>query len=634
MTTQATPERYALTLDGVAIENRDALMQTLRRTRAAQARVSAGRKCRKTPPHWLAEQGFKSVSFAVTGSFSTAMVGELLTAGCLEKGLAPTLTLSDYNQFVQDVLDPDSDFLRADADYSLCLLDEYIVTDRLPVPWGLDDIEKALDEVLTLCRQASQQLLTLTKGCAVFNTLPLPVVLQRQILGARERNQLSRLWQGFNLSLLSLSDDSHRVVVLDTQCLMTGAGNWRDDRMAFYAKIPFSDGLMDAMMREVSALAASVAGKGKKALVLDLDNTLWRGILGDDGIDGIGLEGCPTGEAHLQLQKLIKQFASQGVLLNISSKNDADNVEKALKTRHDMALKAGDFLHIHANWAPKSQSVQGIAEALNIGVDSLVFVDDSSFECEEVQQAHPSVATLQVSGEPAGFADRLADLNDFLVMSVSAEDRGRVEKYRQEADRQALKATSADLGSFLQSLNIELRVLAASAADVPRVANLSQRTNQFNMTTQRLSEEAVSRYRAQTDKAVFTLRSQDRFGDYGLIGAAFLTMTEESLHIDNMLLSCRVFSRGIEQAAISLILRWAAETGKQTVTAEFIPTQKNQRMAGFFPSMGFEEITPDALPPGTAAVGDPQSRLYCHSLSEIAPLPTHLHTIYEESCNG
>ncbi|AQS35438.1 D-glyceryl-ACP synthase [Shewanella psychrophila] len=625
---------FAVNLAGVNICDRHQLMQTLRRTTDPTARVSAGRKCRKISQDWLNTQGFKPVNFAVTGSFSTAMVGELLTAGSLEKGLMPSLYLSDYNQFAPDVLDVNSDFIKAEADYSLCLLDEHIILERLPTPWSLADIQEACEQVLTLCQQGVRQLLEHTRGMAIFNTIPLPLSLQRQMLGSRERNQLSRLWLQFNLDMLAMTELSQRVLVLDMQCLMTGTSRWRDERLAFYAKLPYSDGLMDILIREVSALAASTLGHSKKALILDLDNTLWSGILGDDGVDGIGLDGNPAGEAHLLLQRVIKQFASQGVLLNISSKNDRENVDNVFEKRQDMVLKASDFLHIQANWSPKSQAVADIAESLNIGIDSFVFVDDSSFECEEVQSAHPSLASLQVTGEPAYFAAMLANMNDFLMMSVSAEDKDRPHKYRQETHRQALKASSQDLTSFLESLNIELSLTNAKAEDVPRIANLSQRTNQFNMTTQRLSEAAVIDYLENENKSIWVLRSHDRFGDYGLIGAVLISMTLDTSHIDNMLLSCRVFSRGIEQAAISLLLAQAVASGKTSVTAEFILSHKNQRMATFYPSMGFTTTALTHQPQSALATGTPKSQLFVHTLSEIAPLPGHLTTINEESCNA
>lgn len=301
------------------------------------------------------------------------------------------------------------------------------------------------------------------------------------------------------------------------------------------------------------------------------------------------------------------------MLLAAVSKNDPEPVAEALTGHPGMVLAEKDFVRVSANWRPKHDNLIHVAEDLNLGLDSFVFVDDSPFERGLVRRELPGVAVVDIGAEPALHTASLLRDGWFDQIELSNEDGQRTARYREELDRKDFLATFSSLQDYLEELHVQVRLSEAEDKDVPRLSQLSQRTNQFNVTTVRLSPADVRSRMAAEDTRVLVIRSADRFGDNGVVGAVFLDCGTDEWHIENFLLSCRVFSRGIEQACVSRLLTHAMASGARAVTGAYRPTAKNGKVAEFYPGQGFSVSAEDGV-----------WTRFRHDLTVIAPPPGHI----------
>ena len=341
-------------------------------------------------------------------------------------------------------------------------------------------------------------------------------------------------------------------------------------------------------------ILAAQRGLSKKCLVLDLDNTLWGGVIGDDGLDGIVLgEGSAAGEAHLALQRYAKQLKERGVILAVCSKNDVKIAEAAFRDHPEMALRRSDFAAFQANWDDKAQNLKAIAKQLNIGLDSLVFVDDNPIERARVRQSLPMVAVPEMPEDPALYVRCLAEAGYFEAVAFTAEDRVRAEAYAANAEREALLGSAESMDDFLRGLNMTAVYGPFTAVDHARIVQLINKTNQFNTTTRRYAGDEITRIMEDPDAMTLQFRLLDRVGDNGLVSTMILRPTEdddEALEIENWVMSCRVFGRELEFEAMNIAVEAAKERGVRTLVADYIPTPKNDVISKLYPSLGFTEV--------------------------------------------
>ena len=330
----------------------------------------------------------------------------------------------------------------------------------------------------------------------------------------------------------------------------------------------------------------SIALKRKKCLVVDLDNTLWGGVLGEDGMDGIKIGGGYPGNAFLFFQEGLKELARGGVILAACSKNNEQDVLEAWEKNPFMALRKDDFAAWRINWNDKASNLRELASELNIGLDSMVFADDSPVERELVRRALPEVEVPDFPAQPYGLAGFLAELaaRYFSVYALTDEDRAKTSQYKANAMREREKKTFSDMGSFLESLGMKLVIEPANSFSIPRIAQMTQKTNQFNLTTRRCTEDEV-RGLLSSGWRIFTLSVSDKFGDSGITGCAMVT--PEGM-IDTFLLSCRVLGRGIEDEFLKCVCRMMKKQGLRTLRAEYSPSPKNGQVAGFYVKNGFD----------------------------------------------
>ncbi len=529
---------------------------------------------------------------AVTGHGTLSGLVPALTAELARHGLLARVRLSDFDSWLFDLADPASDLYAARPDVVLCVLDPAVVTDALPTPWQVADVERVLEEKLGLIERAAEVCGTAAPGATlVLNTLPLSWEVPAQLLDLRARARLGAVWRRAEARLLGLSERYPGVVVVDLLPLVAEGVAVRDVRQSVYARAHLSDALLARYAREVGHLARLSSGGGKKVLALDLDETVWGGVLGEVGPEGIETDGGYRGEAFRRFQLVVRQLAAQGVLLTAVSKNDQEPVEKTLREHPGLVLREEDFVRVRANWRPKHENLAELAGELNVGVDSFVFVDDSAFECGLVRRELPGVAVVRVDGEPALHPQRLLADGWFTARELTDEDLVRPARYREEQARQDFLHSFESLDGYLRELGITVAVAPAEPAEHARISQITLRTNQFNLTTRRLQPADVRALAADPRARVLGVRSADRFGDNGLVGAVLLRRVDDVLHIDNFLLSCRVFARGIEQAVLHAVLRHARESGVREVRAAYRRTAKNGKVADFYPRGGFETVT-------------------------------------------
>jgi FkbH-like protein len=538
--------------------------------------------------------GTETITVAVTGGSTLSGLTAPLTAELARHGLLGRLTEGDYGAWRRDLHDISSDVYAADL--ALCVLDAEIVFAELPHPWSVEDVQRVLSGKLSLISSLAERYVTRGAGTLVLNTVPLLRTQWRRLVDARSRARLGVIWREFNAGLLRLAAVHDRVHVVDLDPLIASSGPVNEPRLAAYAKVQFGEELLASYAREVGHLARVLRGRTKKVLVVDLDNTLWDGILGDDGADGIAAATTYRGEAFGRFQKAVGQIGAQGVLLAVCSKNDIEPVRGVLRDHPDMALRESDFVQVTANWEPKDRNLLEIAQKLNLGVDSFVFADDSPFECGLVTRSLPGVAVVRLDEEPALHIERLLADGWFDVRELTAEDRARATQYRTEVARQDLLESADSMEEYLAELGVEVSFSPVRDHEIARVSQVTLRTNQFNLTTERLQQADVRARHESADGLVLAIRSADRFGDNGLVGAVLVSGAEPAgeWHIDNMLLSCRVFARGIEQACLTALLHEARARGAGAVHARYRPTAKNHRVRDLYPSMGFAETGEDA----------------------------------------
>jgi len=385
--------------------------------------------------------------------------------------------------------------------------------------------------------------------------------------------------------------------ICDIEFLSNRRGNLAgvDDRTWFESKQPFAADLLADVGREYAHVLTHLKVAAKKVVVLDLDNTLWGGVIGDDGLEGIELgTTSPRGEAFRDFQQYLLELTRRGVLLAVCSKNDYDKAIEPFEKHPEMVLRLKDIVSFQANWEPKSDNIRRIAQELNLGLDSLVFVDDNRAEIEIVNQFVPEVATIWAGDDPSEFAAKLKDSRFFELRKVTAEDVQRVQQYKQESERQQLLETSTDMGSYLSSLEMVGTIKPFNALDAPRIAQLIAKSNQFNLTTRRRTEAEVHAIANDARYAAFTMRLSDRFGEHGLIAIIVGEVCGGDFEIETWLMSCRVLKRQVEEEVLNEIVRMARLNGCSRVVGRYIPSAKNGMVRELYPKMGFSHVREEA----------------------------------------
>lgn len=396
----------------------------------------------------------------------------------------------------------------------------------------------------------------------------------------------------YNADVMQLGNDCPNVKIIDIRAFYRqyAAKDLLDWKFYFMSQMGLNPRLAADFKQWYQRQLNAVALKRKKCLVLDLDNTLWGGILGEDGVEGVQLSGDYPGKAYHLWQEGLKELKNQGVILCINSKNNVSDVETLWSRREDMVLKKDDFSAMRINWQDKATNLQELANELNIGLDAMVFVDDNPNERELIKQSLPMVSTPDWVSQPYELPSLYQQLvqDYFHVYSVTAEDLKKTEQYKQNAQRAQAKASFADMDSYLQSLEMHLtieKLTLVDGAKIARAAQMTQKTNQFNLTTRRYMESDICDFIKHGQ--VWILSVRDKFGDNGISGLMIVNNNDE---VDTLLMSCRVLGRGIETAFVKYVIAKLKSQGVRTLRSLYIPTEKNSQVKEFWTSLGFATI--------------------------------------------
>ncbi len=370
---------------------------------------------------------------------------------------------------------------------------------------------------------------------------------------------------------------------------------WFDPVRFHEAKLPFAAAMHPLAADHLCRTLAAMAGKSCRALLLDLDDTLWGGVIGDDGVAGIRFgNGSAEGEAFLAFQRFLLDLKRRGVVLAVCSKNTEDVARAPFRLHPEMLLKEDDFAIFRANWDDKAANVRAIAAQLGLGLESLAFADDNPAERERIRQALPQVSVPELGSDPAYFAARIADSGVFEHLLLNDADLGRAESYRTLAAGAALRGDAASYADYLRSLGMTLTMSRFAPADAARLAQLMAKSNQFNLTTRRHGEQDVLRFAGDANILCWQARLDDKFTAHGIIAIVIVRKDGAAWAIDTWLQSCRVLGRGVEEALMNALFAEAQAAGADTIAGIYIPTPRNGLVADFFPKMGFAARPGDA----------------------------------------
>ena len=520
------------------------------------------------------------------GNGTLDLIAPALTASAARYGIALECVRGGYDQFLQDALAPDSVINQSKPDAVLIALDHRGLALQ-PNPGSAQDSAGAALDMLGTLRNAIHA----HSGaiCIVQTLAPPPESLfgsiDRAIPGTA-RFLVDQLNHRIVASLNGTAD-----VLLDVAGVAetVGLAEWHSPALWNLAKLPFADAFVPLYADHVTRIIGAIRGKSRRCLVLDLDNTVWGGVIGDDGMEGIKLaQGDPTGEAHLSVQQMALALRQRGVVLAVSSKNTDSVARKVFSDHPDMLLREEHIAVFQANWDDKATNIRAIAAELSLGLDAFVFLDDNPAERALIRRELPQVAVPELEDDPASYARTLAAAGYFEAIRFSEEDSKRAAMYQDNARRLTLQKQSGDLLSYLRSLEMRIVFGAFDRTSQSRVTQLINKSNQFNLTTRRYTEADVAE--AAADPAVMTLHARliDKFGDNGLICVAICRPGQPGeWEIDTWLMSCRVLGRRVEQMVLREILRLAQAAGVQRLIGVYRPTERNGMVRGHYAGLGF-----------------------------------------------
>ena len=372
--------------------------------------------------------------------------------------------------------------------------------------------------------------------------------------------------------------------------MMFGERNIFDYKQFFSGDIKISTEYIPKFVNELMGYIYAITGFTKKCIVLDLDNTLWGGIVGEDGFDNIKLSDNPIGRSFVEFQKRLLGLNQRGVILAINSKNNFNDAMEVIQKHPNMVLRENNFACVKINWEDKVMNLQKIAEELNIGLDSMVFFDDDPINQEYVRESLPDVLVVDLPRDSSQYSQIITEMKEFDVLKITEEDAKRSEMYLGQKKRKELENKVGDFKEFLKQMNIEVNIEKANSFSIPRISQLTLKTNQFNLTTRRYQEEEISKFSLSNNKIVECVHVRDKFGDNGITGT-YIIEKENNMEwiIDTFLLSCRIIGRGIEEIMMEQIIEKARLAGIKKIKGEFIPTAKNKPAEKFFSKCGFKE---------------------------------------------
>lgn len=539
--------------------------------------------------------GEPEVRIAFAGNVVLDPLTEFTEAHLACAGLTASSYVTAFGQPLQALLDEKSALHTFSPNFLFLHFDYEALSSSAPSfgSFTPEQFHSELEDVLNRIEPVVRAALDNTAATILLTNFVGPDCYALGLADARSELSEQEFFSQLNSALAKAFRGEARVQVVDL-CRLTafhGRGRTRDRRLYYVAKLPWHESFLPVLADELVRHVYATMGRIRKCLVVDLDNTLWGGILGEDGPLGVRVgPGDPVGEAHFDLQRRILSLKGRGILLAACSKNNPSDVDELFRVRDDMPLRREDFTCMAVGWAMKNDGLRHIAEQLNIGSDSLVFLDDNPAEIELIRQLMPEVLCVLVPADPALRPTCLDRVHGLDRAVITSEDQDKTLQYQQNAVRDSTRARFGSVEEYLYSLETRIAIGVASAELMARAHQLFAKTNQFNVTTRRYSVAELERFADASDCRLMMIHATDRFGDIGWVGTVLLTgLNQPCPHIDSFILSCRAMGRGIETAVLNHVKRWCfTEHSYEAVTAEYLPTAKNMPVCNLFGENGFQ----------------------------------------------
>jgi FkbH-like protein len=550
-----------------------------------------------------AVSGFTRIRLAILASATVDHLLPAIRVAGLRRRLLIDVYAGPFGQYRQQLLDPASELYRFNPDLILLSLSWRDFGGAVPLTATADEVQRtvtlAVEDLRALWRKGRQSLNAVAIQQSFLDVTDPLFGNHEWLVPASPARLIARL----NDSLAeAAAQDGILLLDVARASARDGISAWFDVARWLQAKMEIAPQATPLYGDLVARLIAAQRGLSKKCLVLDLDNTLWGGVVGDVGVEGLVLgEGSAAGEAYLALQRYAKSLTERGIILAVCSKNEAAIAEEAFRNHPEMVLKLSDVAAFLANWTDKAENLKAIAARLNIGLDSLVLVDDNPVERARVRQSLPMVAVPELPADPAQYVRCIADAGYFETVAFTEDDRQRVEQYAANNARDALRESLLSVDDFLRGLDMSLVFGPISALDLPRVTQLINKTNQFNTTTRRITSDDMAALARSPANIALQFRLIDRFGDNGLVSVMLLCPHQsdaEVLEIVNWVMSCRVFGRQLEDEAMNIAVETARARGIRTISADFIASSRNGVIRDLYSNLAFSPA-PGAAPAGT-----------------------------------
>ena len=537
-------------------------------------------------------EGHSKVKMAVVGDTATQLFCTALCGVGVLRGYDIELFEAEYNQVERQFLDPTSDLYQFDADYVVVFQSTHKLAEHhsaLPAEQQVNLADERLQFITGICTNP-----TLASKKIIYFNYP---EIEDTVFGSYANKVDSSFTfqvRKLNYELMRLSQQFPNLFICDIAGLQNKLG--RDQMFAANVytstEMVLSIDALPYVASRVMDIVCAIKGQFKKCLILDLDNTVWGGVIGDDGLEGIQLgHGLGIGKAFTEFQMWVKKLKQRGIIICVASKNNEETAKEPFEKHPDMVLKLEDIAVFQANWETKVDNIRTIQQILNIGFDSMVFLDDNPFERNMVRENIPAITVPELPEDPAEYLEYLYSLNLFETASYSNLDKDRTKQYQVEAQRVSLSKTFTNEADFLKSLNMVSVVSGFTKFNTPRVAQLSQRSNQFNLRTVRYTDADIEALANDPSVIDLSFTLEDKFGDNGLIAVVIMKpQDKETLFVDTWFMSCRVLKRGMENFTLNTMVEKAKAAGYKRIIGEYLPTLKNKMVEQHYPGLGFKTI--------------------------------------------
>jgi len=540
----------------------------------------------------------QQLNVALLSSFTIDPLVTYLDIDCRLIGLFPQVYVAPFNRYQEEVFNEQSGLYQSQPDIILFFVEIESILDemfrvqfpQLEIEYIKAQLDRKIQEIERLLILATQR----TNALILFSNFVIPSFSPLGILDNKREIGLKRFYKLLNTRLERAFQKNKQVFIFDLNEVASkyGKDNYINYPMYYRGALLFNEAFLHLVSYELMGYIKALKSKTRKCIVIDLDGTLWGGIIGEDGLDGIKLNVNYPGNEFVDFQLSILSLHNRGIILAVNSKNNLEDAFEVFQKHPYMLIKEKNLASYRINWQDKVQNLIDLAKDINIGLDSIIFIDDNPVERERVKASLPEVQVVEMPSSSALYRKTLEKLNDFNTLSFTKEDLHRSEMYFARRKRQDLEQQIQSIDEFIKTLEIVAEINYINEFSLSRVVSLLNRTNQFNLTTKRYTETEVKQMSDKRNKfLIYTLRVQDKFGDEGIVGVAIVRKDSmESWFIDSFLMSCRVIGRKVESTFLYKVIKDAQQGKVRNIEAEYIPTKKNVLVKDFYQQHGFELI--------------------------------------------